>query len=276
MSQPTHPAYQTEDERHHKCNVCLAKYTCEPPTRGDLMASFTGPEIAALVEEGCIIASRDSFSEYLEATRQSTIFFPRSSSHWIRGVYLITSVTADPDEQTLPISDQALLNSFRNQLDANLEISFHGRRLRITGGGSLFGVPEENRRDSLFALQAPATLVLASVVPSSFSDDHIAAVNLTNPIPRPQGSRQLSVVNRAVETVCRRYSGATRVELHHYSGGPCVPNEVATCIVPGGSRRGWTVKSSLEDAIILAHGRGARRFPNQGGWLVSACASYQV
>lgn len=42
VNQPTHPAYYQDDIRHHKCNVCLSEYTCPPPTRGELMESFTG------------------------------------------------------------------------------------------------------------------------------------------------------------------------------------------------------------------------------------------
>ena len=57
VQQPTHPAMQRDDIRHHKCNVCTTEFTCAPPTRHELMQSFTGPEIAALLEEGCIIAS---------------------------------------------------------------------------------------------------------------------------------------------------------------------------------------------------------------------------
>jgi hypothetical protein len=125
VSQPTHPSLQsTTDARHCICNVCNAKYTCAPPTRGDLMASFTGPEIAALVEEGCIIASADSFSDYLEATRQATIFFPRSSSHWIRGVYLITSVSPDDEEQELPIQEQRVLDQIRAQMTSTMEFKY--------------------------------------------------------------------------------------------------------------------------------------------------------
>ena len=271
VSQPTHPSFQTEDERHHKCNVCMANYTCAPPTRGDLMASFTGPEIAALVAEGCIIASRDSFSEYLEASRNSTIFFPRSSSHWIRGVYLITSVTPDTEEQTIPVSDQRFLEQLRSQLDDNLEFSIHGKRLRLTSGGSLFGVPPENRATALAALQAPVELVFASVVPPTFSDDHIAAVNLTNPILPPVGGRERIIIDRAVQNACRRFPGASRVQLTHFNGGPCVQNEVMACVVLGGATRGWTVKNDLEDAILLAHSRGVRRYPNQGGQQTLPC-----
>ena len=50
VSQPTHPAFYERDPRHYKCNVCNGDFTCAPPTRHELMASFTGPELGALIE----------------------------------------------------------------------------------------------------------------------------------------------------------------------------------------------------------------------------------
>jgi hypothetical protein len=66
VSQPTHPAFYTDDVRHHECNVCKAPFTCAPPTRHELMQSFTGAEIAALIEPACIIAAHAVFSDELE------------------------------------------------------------------------------------------------------------------------------------------------------------------------------------------------------------------
>ena len=45
-----------DDIRHHECNVCKAPFTCPPPTRHELMESFTGAEIAALICDGVEIA----------------------------------------------------------------------------------------------------------------------------------------------------------------------------------------------------------------------------
>lgn len=42
VSQPTHPMFYEDDIRHHKCNVCMGEFTCPPPTRAELMESFTG------------------------------------------------------------------------------------------------------------------------------------------------------------------------------------------------------------------------------------------
>ncbi len=97
VSQPTHPAYWSDDKRHHECNVCKSEYTCPPPTRNELMESFTGAEIAALITEGCAIASADVFSRALEAQLASNplLRLLSGNSHWVRGFFLITEVAED-------------------------------------------------------------------------------------------------------------------------------------------------------------------------------------
>lgn len=42
VSQPTHPSFYERDERQYTCNVCKSEFTCAPPTRQELMQSFTG------------------------------------------------------------------------------------------------------------------------------------------------------------------------------------------------------------------------------------------
>ena len=66
VSQPTHPAFYERDPRHYKCNVCNGEFTCAPPTRHELMASFTGPELGALIGASCIIAAHESFTAELQ------------------------------------------------------------------------------------------------------------------------------------------------------------------------------------------------------------------
>ena len=112
VSQPTHPDYWEEDERHTRCNVCKSEFTCPPPTREELMLGFTGPEIAALIQPGCIIASHESFNRTIEQQMRRSPFFARLSGadNWFRGVYLINDVQEDNgDDKTIewPIDDEA-------------------------------------------------------------------------------------------------------------------------------------------------------------------------
>ena len=82
VSQPTHPAFYKDDIRHHECNVCKAPFTCAPPTRHELMQSFTGPEIAAFIERGSIIASHPAFGQELEEQLAGLPAFARRASSY--------------------------------------------------------------------------------------------------------------------------------------------------------------------------------------------------
>eukprot|EP01006_Ploeotia_vitrea_P020805 TRINITY_DN53110_c0_g1_i1.p1 TRINITY_DN53110_c0_g1~~TRINITY_DN53110_c0_g1_i1.p1 ORF type:complete len:496 (+),score=42.93 TRINITY_DN53110_c0_g1_i1:19-1506(+) len=91
VSQPTHPSGWSDDERFEICGTCKGKFTCEPPVRHELMASFTGPEIAALIGIGKIICASTKFTNMLE--QQSELAKMMGGYHnWIRGVYLITKI----------------------------------------------------------------------------------------------------------------------------------------------------------------------------------------
>ena len=47
LDAPTHPALVVEDPRTSTCGVCKGEFGVPPLTRLELMASFTGPELAA-------------------------------------------------------------------------------------------------------------------------------------------------------------------------------------------------------------------------------------
>jgi hypothetical protein len=89
ITQSTHPAYWNKDQRHSKCNVCLAVYTCKPPTRSELMESFTGPEIASLIAVDCIIAASPAFCTAIEG-ESSYVRMLSGSEHWDRVSELYT------------------------------------------------------------------------------------------------------------------------------------------------------------------------------------------
>jgi hypothetical protein len=66
-------------------------------------------------------------------------------------------------------------------------------------------------------------------------------------------------VERAMRAVKARYPAAALVELTHFIGGPCHDSKITTCMVLGGGGCGWTFKTSLQEAIVLAHGRAVQR-----------------
>ena len=124
VSQPTHPAFYRDDVRHHKCNVCGAAFTNTPPTRHELMESFTGSEIAALLEPGYIIGAAKVFSDELARQLMGLPAFHRDASgyeHWIRGCYLITSVDQDNGRVEVPVETNQTLAFLRRAVEAQDE-----------------------------------------------------------------------------------------------------------------------------------------------------------
>ena len=126
VDQHTHPAFYEDDKRHHVCNICKSPYTCPPPTREELMRSFTGAEIASLIAPNRIIGSHAIFSETLNreitTAAENEIVHPglRSYVHWIRGAYLITDVDPDTGIQEIELEsgDLGMLASLRDEISA--------------------------------------------------------------------------------------------------------------------------------------------------------------
>ena len=284
VSQPTHPAFYQDDVRHHKCNVCSAEFNIPPPTRHELMASFTGAEIAALISEGCVIGSHPDFDAQLSSQMRRMDPLQRlvcGYRHWIGGAYLITGVVPDDGVETLPVRTDATLDAIRSRLGRDgenpLVLVVGGRALTVVAEGSLEGVAPERMEDALRQLRAPATLVLSSGTTPDCGEDHVSAVNLTRPLrlddaededpatsPSPlettttddDASRPPTgwavearrVVRAAMEAACAKYAGARGVEVSHFRGGPCESDALVSCVVPGGVRRGWTVVTTRGEA----------------------------
>mmetsp|Transcript_12428 Transcript_12428/g.29271 ORF Transcript_12428/g.29271 Transcript_12428/m.29271 type:complete len:478 (+) Transcript_12428:136-1569(+) len=266
VSQPTHPAFYDRDLRHQTCNVCKSEFTCAPPTRHELMASFTGPEIAALINAGSIIAAHKSFSNELERQLETMPPMMRRATsyrHWIKGVYLITAVEEEEARFELPCGDADHLDLIRKRLGPSLSLQESGKRLRLVAGGSLQGVSHDALGDAFAKLKVPCTLCLEPEDPPNCGDDHIVAVNLTRPLDRipDSGERQ---VDEAFAAVAAKYKGAMNVKITHFRGGPCDEGKLLWCIVLGGGGCGWTIRKVLKDAIELAHTRAVKRCDEQG------------
>jgi hypothetical protein len=94
VSQPTHPAHYTDDKRQYICSVCTGEFSVKPQSRAELMASFTGAELAMLLDVGCFIVAEKKSSAYMEQVlvNNSHLEHELSFTHWIRGVYLILDI----------------------------------------------------------------------------------------------------------------------------------------------------------------------------------------
>lgn len=259
VSQPTHPAYYQDDVRHHKCNVCLTEYTCPPPTRAELMESFTGPEIAALLMVDRIICSREVFSEALEdelAVMSPSMSDYSSYQHWVKGTYLIYSVKEDPLDMTISIPDIQSKDLLLSKLNEKLEVTLQGKTYKLVPESSLGGVkckmtdPDCTKELSLAVknLELPATVVLSCLTPRTSADDNISAVNLHRRIASPV---KKNLFENIVDKVAMKYPRVRNIDIRHYIGGPVETDDIGICIVTGSSR-GWTVVPTLERALLMS------------------------
>ncbi|GMH77963.1 hypothetical protein TL16_g07604 [Triparma laevis f. inornata] len=222
VDQHTHPAFYEDDVRHHICNTCKSPYNCPPPTRAELMTSFTGVEIASLLCVNRVIGSHAIFSDSLgrevEGAGSSRVrLLQRSYVHWIRGAYLITNVDEDKGYLEVELTGR----DFRLLCNLKEEIKAEGRTYKLEIGEDLKGVvaafekqqeeeEEEEGEDNAPPTPPPTTSPAPPTPPTpqqtfqsilsknenngsitiryadptgpSYGDDHIKAVNLSRPL----------------------------------------------------------------------------------------------
>lgn len=284
VSQPTHPAFYTHDIRHTRCNVCTAEYTCEPPTRHELMESFTGSEIAALLKYGCIIGANRVFDQQLLQQMVGLPEIIRASSgymHWIGGVYLITSVKKDSGSHPIELSTRQQVLRFINQLDGDpspddddeLFITVRGTRLAVTlappPGSHADVVSPPLTLQSLLSLPPPVQLLLKSTVPSSCGDDTIVAVNLSRPTPPASAPSSFAAAAAALMARARSVHGdiVSRLSITHFIGGPCESHDIHCCLLPG-SEIAPSPPSLSSPAAAGGGGGGAAAVECSRGWSV--------
>ena len=180
---------------------------------------------------------------------------------WVLRRYLITAVN-DGAHTTLRLNDADELDDIRRILGSDLVLpGSDGATYSLVAGGTLAGVPADGLQAGLAALTAPATIVLAAAgTEPDCGQDHVEAVNLTRPVP----ALDAAAVARHVAKAAAKYGGCRQVVLEHFLGGPCDPENIVNCVVPGGSNQGWTVVKELDAAIQLAHSRAVKRTEDQG------------
>lgn len=241
VSQPTHPDLYSVDSRQRICNVCKTEFTCAPPTRTELMASITGPEIAALIDEGCLIASALAFSRELE---QMTADYPEVlrerivDRNWIRGVFLITKVTEERKRETvlLRLDDGEDLRLFLEQIgDDARTLQLRGRTFCVLLRGVANDASPAARREALQALQAPVTLRLRPAQAGDCGEDGVQAVNLARRIDLATARTPRRAHRKAMYTAAQEQaleSGCIpRFEVDHFFSGPCEDERVSACLV---------------------------------------------
>eukprot|EP00403_Amphidinium_massartii_P001521 CAMPEP_0178374594 /NCGR_PEP_ID=MMETSP0689_2-20121128/2457_1 /TAXON_ID=160604 /ORGANISM="Amphidinium massartii, Strain CS-259" /LENGTH=582 /DNA_ID=CAMNT_0019994569 /DNA_START=1 /DNA_END=1746 /DNA_ORIENTATION=+ len=251
ISQPTHPdQYVGNDSRQRICNVCKAPFTCHPPTRMELMSWMTGPEIAALIEEGCLIGSAEAFSDELSAQISGlppmVQNFGVVCRHWIRGVFLIVKVASDQaEDKRLRLTDDEDVESFLEKLEADAQtIMLRGRKYKVALlDEELDRMYQEStapdRRQVFQNVQVPFTVKLRSD-PSErdCGEDGVVAVNLTRVLKLSDPSCPPALVYHVRDQVEKAGAPALRTgseepefKVQHFLGGPCEETDVAAAVV---------------------------------------------
>mmetsp|Transcript_47608 Transcript_47608/g.113320 ORF Transcript_47608/g.113320 Transcript_47608/m.113320 type:complete len:607 (+) Transcript_47608:60-1880(+) len=285
VSQPTHPDLYDHDTRQRICNVCKTEFTCHPPTRAELLASFTGPELAALIEERCFIGSAENFSRELERQVASFPGIMREGIvclNWIRGLFLIVKVVEDRHRGIvmLRISDDEELSMFLQHLEADAR-TFHlrGRRYQVLPQGPLKNLTDQDspeaRRELMRSVRTPASIRLRPD-PVDCGEDGIVAVNLARPFDLASSgrtvlrARQRAAYQAAVSRVLSDRGGSDlRAQVTHFIGGPCEEEKVACCIVVSSS--GYSIVQ--DDACLLAGLSVAEELASTGGAAAEGAAA---
>lgn len=271
VSQPTHPMFHGDELRHQKCGVCKTEFTCRPPTRHELMTSFTGPEIAALIDVGCVIGSGDEFSVELDAQLATMPESVRASSgyeHWLKSAYLITDVAKDDSKYSYNTTTDEELERLRSAIDPDtLILSVRNIFLKLAPKESLAG-QEDDLADAFFnRVTAPANFVFEIVDRNGVridnenecGEDTVSAVNLCRPLPlnRQKSARTARALRSAVRIVEKTKGKgwaqrSEQVEVVHHLGGPCDDSTIVTCIVLGATKHGYKVFKDLSEALLVA------------------------
>lgn len=95
LSQSTHPKYQTGLEK--KCNVCFSPFKTQQFTREQLMLTFTGAEMANLIQLGCLLIATEKSSAYNLRLVEQYPHLESRVSYWTKSVFLITSIDRHQD-----------------------------------------------------------------------------------------------------------------------------------------------------------------------------------
>ena len=251
VSQPTHPSFYRDDERHHVCNVCKSKFMCTPPTRQELMESFTGAEIAALIEKNRIIGNHKRAAEEMRremAQLPPIIARACGHEHWIEASLLITDIEVDDIMQSIEIDSEGFRDAVYERLE-NEEgvLRLGGRSFRLAALDCLEGVAEDMLIETLRTVEVPCTLTMKADEEPSCGNDTIRAVNITRRTDNPV---QLAYVTELRTRIASQYADASAC-FENYIGGPCDESNIQWAIVAGGSA-GWTVLKSAEKAFLLS------------------------
>jgi erythromycin esterase-like protein/ubiquitin-protein ligase/putative AlgH/UPF0301 family transcriptional regulator len=93
LNQSTHPKYQSGLE--NTCNICQTEFNIKKFSRESLMVTFTGNEMANMIQVGCLLVATEKSSNHNLRLMSQYMDDPKlcdNLAHWTKSVFLITSI----------------------------------------------------------------------------------------------------------------------------------------------------------------------------------------
>lgn len=134
LSQSTHRNYQTETEKF--CNVCGAEFRTKCYSREKVMVSFTGAEMANMIQPGCLLAATQKSSMHTLRLIEQYEDLQKNLSHWVKAVFLIAECRTSPDGKSQYIVGLSLTNEIdvnKEKSEAPFEAKCHSKALSDLG-----------------------------------------------------------------------------------------------------------------------------------------------
>eukprot|EP00036_Acanthoecidae_sp_10tr_P000655 CAMPEP_0182949906 /NCGR_PEP_ID=MMETSP0105_2-20130417/60498_1 /TAXON_ID=81532 ORGANISM="Acanthoeca-like sp., Strain 10tr" /NCGR_SAMPLE_ID=MMETSP0105_2 /ASSEMBLY_ACC=CAM_ASM_000205 /LENGTH=500 /DNA_ID=CAMNT_0025090207 /DNA_START=53 /DNA_END=1555 /DNA_ORIENTATION=+ len=254
VTQPTHPAFYERDERQFTCNVCASPFSVEPPSRGEMMRSFTGPELAALLDKGCLIVCEPKTSEYMAGILEHNAHIRQvqDMANWVESVYLITEIetsgASDGEDGIIAVN---LSRPFGGEHGEPPAILLASTEARLKASDVIVG----------------RTAAISGLKTAKFNGEVVTVVGRAatgRAAVRLPSGKKIAVKPSNLEFIDDDPPPAT---VSHYIGGPCYPSlatglavltathvdELAAFNVRvGGAQGGLWVTGDLDDVAAVA------------------------
>jgi hypothetical protein len=146
MYRPNHPDQDAAEQRHLICNVCRQPFSVSPPSRLTLLEELSGLSSSQIRKGTLLVATgRQSIPLSQSMPAHWRALFEARQAHWIRSVYLICSISGEP--QNPAAGDQVIGVNLTRQV----QLSGVNADIRTEATGALEaarrGVSEAHKRD---------------------------------------------------------------------------------------------------------------------------------
>eukprot|EP00039_Didymoeca_costata_P018442 m.333469 g.333469 ORF g.333469 m.333469 type:complete len:516 (+) comp17149_c0_seq1:199-1746(+) len=271
VSQPTHPAFYERDERQFVCSVCASAFAYEPPTRQEMMLSFTGPELASLLQIGCLIVTEPRTSAQMADAVLFNSHIPAVATmrHWVGGVYLITDIVSesasDGDDSIIAVNLAGrAIGNLPKPLEDHVEqmttssSAIVGRDVTLSGLGIAYGfrMSRYNGQTARIVGRQPNGRIRVQLHSNQRKIIAVKPSNITMLGDEPPTAN----VTHAIGGPCETYSANSVSVLTNTS-----PHELSDANVKVGLQHGGLCcTGDLDDVLAVARSDASRRAADNG------------